>query len=115
MITKTIFNKERGDLFKCPGELIYTEFSGGCGLICVDGELTHEDTMNCYLDIGLPGCNCPEGRYRDGDKCRKNEDCLPIPKGNMLILNKMVSLCFPIYNFVIEYLIPLIQIIWLLS
>ena len=47
--------------------------------------------MNCYLDIGLPGCNCPEGHYRDGDKCRKNEDCLPLPKGNMLKLNKLVS------------------------
>ena len=109
LLTKIIFHKERGDLSKCPGDLIYTECSGGCGLICVDGELNHENAMNCLIDVCLSGCNCPSGRHRVGDKCRKNEECLPIPKGNMLKLNKMVSLFYPIRNtFVIKHLIPLI-------
>ena len=74
-------------LAHCKGDLVHSECQAHCILRCVDGELKMENA--CLADICISGCKCPPGLYLDGVKCRKREECLPIPKGNMLKLNVM--------------------------
>ena len=82
-MTTNIFNIEP----KCKGDLVNSKCQGHCILRCVDGEMKMD--LACVYDICIPGCICPPGLYRDGLKCRKKEECLLIPKGNMLKLNEM--------------------------
>jgi len=71
---------------ECSGDLVFDKCYGDCQFKCGDG-----DTKACSM-ICAPGCTCPSGLYRYGDKCFKKEDCPPTPKGKMLKVNKMLTL-----------------------
>ena len=72
---------------KCKGDLVHSKCQGHCISRCVDGEIKVEGS--CLLDICIPGCKCPPELYQDGLKCLKKQDCLSIPKGNMLKGNEV--------------------------
>ena len=78
---------------------------GDCHFKCGDG-----DSIPCSSKCG-PGCMCPSGLYRKGDKCFKKEDCPPTPKGNMSKINEMLTLYILIYiissqQLIIQYVTP---------
>ena len=65
---------------------MFDKCGGDCHFNCGDG-----DTKACSM-VCVPGCKCPWGLYRNGDKCFKKEDCPLTPQGNMLKSNKMLTL-----------------------
>ena len=65
---------------------MFDKCGGDCEFKCGDG-----DTIPCLM-ICVPGCQCPSGLYRNGNKCFKKEDCPPMPTGNMLKINKMLTI-----------------------
>ena len=54
---------------KCPGDLVYSNCHSACPLHC------NEPEPEKCITLCVPGCGCPSGLYRDGDRCYKKDDC----------------------------------------
>ena len=62
---------------KCPGDLVYSNCHSACPPYC---NVARPDAC---ITVCVPGCECPAGLYRDGEKCYKKSDC-PSSPGNPL-------------------------------
>ena len=81
---------------KCPEGLVYKEcFNRACDISCSD--LMVEDvcplTQECF-----PGCYCPDGLVKDGEKCVTPPECrdceLKKPKKDVNISWKKLSMLY---------------------
>merc|ERR1719232_903449 len=56
-------------LATCPGDLEWTECGTSCEPIC------GEPAPQFCTEMCVAGCQCPKGKWRDGNKCYWKSDC----------------------------------------
>ena len=61
---------------RCTGDLVFSKCHSACPLRC------NKLKLGSCIKMCIPGCECPSGLYKDGDRCYKKNDC-PRYHGNL--------------------------------